>query len=222
MSGLAQNPAAWLIGAYLIAAVPVGVLIARLKGVDLRSVGSGNIGATNAVRALGRGWGLPVFALDVLKAALPVWFASRSPALLARDDGEWWIAAVGLAAVLGHIFPVYLRFRGGKGVACALGVFAALDPLAATGALVLYLQTLVLTRVSAVGSLTGVTALTVFVLLAERPMPLQVLAVSMAVLIWVRHRSNLQKLIADGRSRAAGERASTQAQVDATSAESDR
>ena len=220
MSGLAQNPAAWLIGAYLIAAVPVGVLIARLKGVDLRSVGSGNIGATNAVRALGRGWGLPVFALDVLKAALPVWFASR--ALLAREDGQWWVAAVGLAAVLGHIFPVYLRFRGGKGVACALGVFAVLDPFAATGALVLYLQTLVLTRVSAVGSLTGVTALTVFVLLAERPLPLQALAVGMAVLIWVRHHSNLKKLIADGRNRAAGERASTRAQVDGTSTDSGR
>jgi glycerol-3-phosphate acyltransferase PlsY len=113
---------------------------------------------------------------------------------------------VGLAAVCGHVFPVYLRFRGGKGVACALGVFGVLEPMGAIGCLVLYAQTLVLTRISAVGSLTGVSALTVFILLGERPVPNQALAVAMAAIIWWRHRSNLKKLIAEGKARARKER----------------
>jgi hypothetical protein len=109
---------AWMLGAYLLAGIPVGLLIGRARGVDLREVGSGNIGATNAVRAMGRRWGLLVFALDVGKAALPVALASM------RFADPRWIAWIALAAILGHVFPVYLRFRGGKGVACALGVFA--------------------------------------------------------------------------------------------------
>lgn len=209
MSALTHHPAAWVVAAYLVAAIPIGLIVAKLRGVDLRAIGSGNIGATNAVRALGRGWGLPVFVLDVLKAALPVWLAGRPWALAPGLDPvqlQWWIAAVGLAAVCGHVFPIYLRFRGGKGVACALGVFGVLEPMGAIGCLVLYAQTLVLTRISAVGSLTGVSALTLFVLLGERPIPNQALAVTMAAIIWWRHRSNLKKLIADGKTRARKER----------------
>jgi glycerol-3-phosphate acyltransferase PlsY len=191
---LGTHPALWLAAAYLVGGVPVGLLIARARGVDLRAVGSGNIGATNAVRALGGEAGALVFALDFMKAAAPVWLASRSWALGARPDGAIWIAAVGLAAVLGHVFPVYLRFRGGKGVACALGIFAVLEPAAALCCLVLYGQTLALTRVSAIGSLTGVSALTLFVWAADRPFPHRALAVAVAVLIWARHRENLKKL----------------------------
>lgn len=201
MSGIAHAPAFWLAFAYLVAAIPVGLLIARAKGIDLRAVGSGNIGATNAVRALGKGWGLPVFFLDVVKAAAPVWLASQSWALGSHANARWVIASVGLAAVLGHIFPVYLRFRGGKGVACALGVFAVLQPWSAAACTVLYLQTLVLTRISAVGSLTGVSALTLFVLVGDAPDPDKALALAMAPLIWWRHRSNLRTLIADGKQR---------------------
>jgi glycerol-3-phosphate acyltransferase PlsY len=196
----------WIVAAYLVGAIPIGLLIARLKGVDLRAVGSGNIGATNAVRALGRGWGLPVFVLDVLKAAAPVWLASRPWAIGERADSGWCIAAVGLAAVMGHIFPVYLRFRGGKGVACALGVFAVIEPMAALGCALLYMQTLVLTRISAVGSLTGVSVLTLFVWLEEHPLPHRALALAVAAIIWWRHRSNLRTLIAQGRERARQER----------------
>lgn len=207
--GVVQHPVAWVIAAYFVAAIPVGLIIARLKGVDLRAIGSGNIGATNAVRALGRGWGIPVFVLDVLKAASPVWLAGRPWALGANPElasAQWWIAGVGLAAVCGHVFPIYLRFRGGKGVACALGVFGVLEPFAALACLVLYAQTLVLTRISAVGSLTGVSALTLFVLMGDRPVANQALAVAMAAIIWWRHRSNLRKLITEGKARARKER----------------
>ena len=138
---------AWMLGAYLVAAIPVGLLIGRARGVDLREIGSGNIGATNAVRAMGRKWGLLVFALDVAKAAIPVWLATT------RYEDPTSIAWIALAAILGHVFPVYLRFRGGKGVACALGVFLVLAPKVALVGLLVYLQTLYLTRVSAVGSL---------------------------------------------------------------------
>lgn len=186
---------AWLIFAYLIAATPVGLVIGRLRGVDLREVGSGNIGATNAVRALGRRWGLLVFALDVGKAALPVGLALHRFA----DDphGEWIVAAVALAAILGHVYPVYLNFRGGKGVACAFGVFLILAPKAALVALVVYLQTLALTRISAVGSLTAATVLLgVAWLDPSVPRVWALLGLGLIGLVWWRHRENLPRVLA--------------------------
>jgi glycerol-3-phosphate acyltransferase PlsY len=185
---------AWMLGAYLLAGIPVGLLIGRARGVDLREVGSGNIGATNAVRAMGRRWGLLVFALDVAKAALPVALAST------RFDDPTAIALIALAAILGHVFPIYLRFRGGKGVACALGVFLVLAPKAALVGLIVYLQTLWLTKISAVGSLTAALVI-VAVAWVDSSVPLQyvVLAAGLAGLIWERHRPNLAQLFAERR-----------------------
>jgi glycerol-3-phosphate acyltransferase PlsY len=195
---LGQSVLAWSLFAYFVAATPMGVLVGRLRGVDIRSAGSGNIGATNAVRVLGARWGLVVFVLDVLKAFLPVWLASGDAALGARPDALAW---VGLAASLGHIFPIYLGFRGGKGVACALGVYTALVPMVGLLGGVLYLQTLALTRVSAIASLTSVTALTLHLLITDTPGAYKVLALALAVLIWIRHRGNLREI-----ARAAAER----------------
>lgn len=186
---------AWLIFAYLIAATPVGLVIGRLRGVDLREVGSGNIGATNAVRALGRRWGLLVFALDVGKAALPVGLALHRFA--EHPLGEWIVAAIALAAILGHVYPVYLNFRGGKGVACAFGVFLILAPKAALVALVVYLQTLALTRISAVGSLTAATVLLgVAWLDPSVPRVWALLGLGLIGLVWWRHRDNLPRVLA--------------------------
>lgn len=189
----------WVIAAYAFAAIPVGVVVGRLKGIDIRSIGSGNIGATNATRALGPRLGMLVLALDVGKAALPVVLA-RQPFALGADD-DVGIAMVGLAAVLGHIYPVYLGFRGGKGVACALGVFLAIDPPVALGALIMYVHGLVLTRTSAVGSLTAVTSMCVAVVLAGRPLPMQALTFAIAAVIWVRHTSNVRGLVAEAKAR---------------------
>ncbi|MEX1368108.1 MAG: glycerol-3-phosphate acyltransferase [Nannocystaceae bacterium] len=199
MEALLQHPVTWVIAAYAFAAIPVGVVVGRLKGVDLRSIGSGNIGATNATRALGARLGMVVLVLDVLKAALPVVLASQ-PFALGPDD-QVAIAAVGFAAVLGHIFPVYLGFRGGKGVACALGVFLAVDPPVALGALIMYVHGLVLTRTSAIGSLTAVTSMCVAVVIADRPWPMQVLTFAIAAVIWVRHTSNVRGLVAEAKAR---------------------
>jgi len=199
--GLGQSALAWCAFAYFVAAIPVGLMIGRARGVDIRRIGSGNIGATNAVRALGRKWGLTVFALDVLKAFAPVTLAASADALGALPEPEPALACVGAAATLGHIFPVYLGFRGGKGVACALGVFAALVPAAGVIAALLYLQTLLLTRVSALGSLTAVNAATLFIVLTPSPGPYKVLALGLTLLIWWRHRSNLGALVGEAIAR---------------------
>jgi len=198
---LAQSLVVWATLAYFLGAIPMGLVVGRLRGVDLRGVGSGNIGATNAVRALGRAWGLFVFVLDLMKAFVPLQLAALPQHLGARPDAEQALAIVGLAVLLGHVFPVYLAFRGGKGVACAFGVFLALDPAAALLGGVLYGQAWLLTRVSAIGSLIGMTGIGGFVLLAARPWPLRALALATFTLIWFRHGSNLREIFAEAKER---------------------
>ncbi|MGB1274277.1 MAG: glycerol-3-phosphate 1-O-acyltransferase PlsY [Nannocystaceae bacterium] len=195
---LADSLLAWCLFAYLVAAIPIGLLIGRVRGVDLRAIGSGNIGATNAVRALGKKWGALVFLLDVLKAYLPVRLAMEG-----FGDGASEVAWVGLAATLGHIYPVYLGFRGGKGVACALGVFSAVMPISGLMALALYIQTLVLTRTSAIGSLTAVTATSFHILLASPSDAYRWLVLALAAVIWWRHRGNLRSIIDEAKARKA-------------------
>lgn len=194
----------WMLGAYLVAGIPVGLVIGRLRGVDLREVGSGNIGATNAVRALGKAWGLLVFALDVAKAALPV--AAASHHFGHTPHGPAQVALVALAAILGHVFPIYLGFRGGKGVACAFGVFLVLAPKAALVGALVYAQTLWLTRISAVGSLTAVLVIVAVAWVDPSvPLPYVLLAAALAGLIWERHRPNLEQLFARAREARARE-----------------
>ncbi len=191
---LGQSVLAWSLFAYLVAAIPMGVLVGLVRGVDIRRLGSGNIGATNAVRVLGARWGIVVFLLDVLKAWLPVRLAMSGAALGGLEAPEGPLALVGAAATLGHVFPVYLGFRGGKGVACALGVFTALTPVGGLFAGLLYLQTLAMTRVSAIASLTAVNAMTLHLWISGAPTPYRILALTMAALIWVRHRGNLREI----------------------------
>jgi glycerol-3-phosphate acyltransferase PlsY len=145
-------PALLVLVAYLLGSFPTGVLLARARGVDLRKVGSGNIGATNVGRALGRGWGVLVLVIDAAKGFLPVFLAKL------LGQGPWVLAAVGLAALLGHSFSVFLRGKGGKSVATALGAALAIAPLPALGSLALYLILLVTLRISSVGSISGVLA----------------------------------------------------------------
>jgi glycerol-3-phosphate acyltransferase PlsY len=193
-----QSALPWIGIAYLVGAIPVGLLIAKIRGIDLRKTGSGNIGATNAVRALGPKLGLLVFIFDAGKAALPV-FMAASIGRLAGDPPA--LAAVALFAVLGHIFPVYLKFKGGKGVACALGVYIALDPPIAAAALLMYLQGAWLTRISAVGSLTATSSMTLCVLIAGRPAAFQLLSVALMAIIWLRHIKNIREMIGDAKAR---------------------
>jgi glycerol-3-phosphate acyltransferase PlsY len=194
----------WMVAAYLLAGIPVGLLIGRIRGVDLREVGSGNIGATNAVRAMGKAWGLLVLALDIAKAALPV--AAAVHHFGQAPGGPWQVALVALAAILGHVFPIYLRFRGGKGVACAFGVFLVLAPKAALVSVLVYAQTLWLTRISAVGSLTAALVIVVVAWVDPSvPLPYVILAAALAGLIWERHRPNLEQMFARAQEARARE-----------------
>jgi glycerol-3-phosphate acyltransferase PlsY len=190
----------WSLAAYLVGSVPMGLLVGWLRGVDLREHGSGNIGATNASRTLGRKLGHVVFALDFVKSILPLALAWWT-CLSLRPDALVAACVVGFAAVLGHVFPIWLRFRGGKGVASGFAVLLFVVPAAALVGLLLYVQTLVLTRLTSAASLTGVSAATLFVLASDQPTCVRVLALAVAGLVLARHRANIRELLDAARER---------------------
>jgi glycerol-3-phosphate acyltransferase PlsY len=178
---------------YLAGSIPFGVLFARARGVDLQQAGSGNIGATNAARVLGKKIGAIVLLCDALKGFGPV-FAVR----LLWLDATWGpevIAAVGLLAILGHVLPVWLRFKGGKGVATGFGVFLAIAPLAALAAFVVYATVYAIWRISSIGSLTSATAFVIVVAALGLPRPFLGLAAAAWLVILVKHRDNIRRLL---------------------------
>lgn len=183
-----------LLIAYLLGALPFGLLIARwIKGIDLREVGSGNIGATNTMRALGRGWGLSAFVLDFLKG----WFPTMILAPLASEASGLPLAqaACGTAAVLGHCFPIYLGFKGGKGVATGCGAIVGIDPMVFLGAALVWVATMILTRyVSLASILMGAAFPVLFAWLHPGDVEYLVGASLLTVLIVVRHRENIARL----------------------------
>jgi acyl phosphate:glycerol-3-phosphate acyltransferase len=182
--------AIFCVAAYVAGSVPFGLVIARAKGVDLRAVGSGNIGATNVARALGKGWAIAVLFLDAAKGLVPVMMGKRLG--LAPPA----VALAGAAAIVGHMFTIFLRGRGGKGVATSLGVAFALSPLAALGGFGLYLVAYLLFRVSSVGSLLGIWSFPVLAtLFGGLPRAYLALAVGDAVLVTIRHRENIRRLV---------------------------
>jgi acyl-phosphate glycerol 3-phosphate acyltransferase len=180
---------------YLLGAVPFGFIVARFRGVDIFVTGSGNIGATNVGRVLGRKFGILVFVLDFLKGAVPT---AVTRYLL--PDVPWAAVAAGLAAFVGHMFPVYLRFHGGKGVATGTGVVAVLLPGPTAAAALVWLAGLAAARYVSLASVLAAIALAAFRLLttpepfAADERPLTVFALFAAVLVIVRHRSNLIRL----------------------------
>jgi acyl phosphate:glycerol-3-phosphate acyltransferase len=175
--------------AYVVGSIPSGVLLARSRGVDLRAVGSGNIGASNVGRALGRSFGVLVLILDAAKGYLPVLLAQL------LDQGPWAQAVVGFSALLGHSYSLFLRGKGGKSVATALGVAVALAPLAAVGCLAIYVVLVATLRISSIGSIAGVLAFTPLVWLFGPQHPAHyAFGLAAAVLVVVRHIDNLKRL----------------------------
>jgi glycerol-3-phosphate acyltransferase PlsY len=180
----------WLLGSYLCGSIPFGLIIVRASsGKDVRSVGSGNIGATNVARAAGRPAAIATLVLDAVKGLVPVLLAARVAA------GPAWLAAgCAVAAVAGHCFPVWLRFAGGKGVATGLGVSLALAPWAALAGAAAWLILYKALRVSSIGSLCGVAVCLIVASLTAPRTSLFGLAV-VAVLILARHTSNIRRLL---------------------------
>jgi glycerol-3-phosphate acyltransferase PlsY len=209
-------------GSYLAGSVPFGLLVARARGVDIRKVGSGNIGATHVGRALGRKFAILVFALDFAKGLLPTLLLPM--ALLPRLTGasaalEAWLAvSCGLAAVIGHCFPLWLGFRGGKGVATTVGVLLALDWLAFLASGGLWIATLLVWRMVSLSSLVLGVAFPLVVLLRhgeaalDAKLPLFLVSLAVCALIAARHRTNVARILAGtepkvfAAKRAAGER----------------
>ena len=187
--------------AYLIGSIPFALILARRWGAaDLRRVGSGNLGAANVLRASGVTAGVLVAALDIAKGAVSVVLAQR---LGGAGAGP---AAAGVAAIVGHVYPVWLGFRGGKGVATACGVFTVLTPLAVPPALAIFLASVWITRYISVGSVLASVVLPTAAYVIGSPGPVVGAAVAASALILFRHRSNLARL-REGTERRFGARA---------------
>src|SRR5882672_10862788 len=178
-----------IFAAYLLGSIPFALILTRCWGAgDLRRSGSGNLGAANVMRASGVTAGVTVAMLDMAKGAASVWLAGRLSGNAAAP------AAAGLAAIVGHIYPVWLRFRGGKGVATACGVFSVLTPLAIPPALAIFLVTVALTKYISLGSLLATIALPPLAYAMGSPAPAVIAAFAAAAIIVFRHRSNVARL----------------------------
>ena len=203
---------AWALGGYLLGAVPFGLVLARIKGVDLRAVGSGNIGATNTMRALGRPLGVLAFLLDFFKGYLPVFLVAALGPTLGLDSSVRPSVelAAGTAAVCGHCFPIYLRFRGGKGVSTACGALVAIDPVIFLLGGAAWLLTLLLTRFVGLASIVMGLAFPILTHWRTEGEPAEywIGCVLLALLILWRHRSNMSRMLAGQEPRIAslGER----------------
>lgn len=177
--------------AYLLGAIPFGYLLVKWKtGRDVRSAGSGNIGATNVLRTTGRAWGITTLVLDIAKGFAAVWLAGR---LTGADIA--WMSAAAVAAMLGHGYPVFLGFRGGKAVATFIGSFLYLAPLPLFAVLAVFFGTVTWTRFISLGSITAAATFPLAVWLILHP-PLPVLAAALfgGAFIVYRHRENIARL----------------------------
>jgi acyl-phosphate glycerol 3-phosphate acyltransferase len=190
-----NNTLLWCIVAFLVGAIPFGFLAGKLYGKDLREEGSGNIGATNTLRVLGKRAGITVLLLDALKGFLPVFLALRHLPGATPESGGWSAVLVGFAAVFGHIYSPYVRFRGGKGVATALGVLIGLSPLIALSAFAVFFVTVYFTRYVSLGSILGaLTQAVLFWVVPGQSVAARLFGTIVGLFVVLRHRGNIQRL----------------------------
>jgi glycerol-3-phosphate acyltransferase PlsY len=197
-----------IVGAYLLGSIPFGLLIAKAHGKDLRSIGSGNIGATNLSRALGRKWAYFCFTLDVIKGLAPMLAAAGFINSAPTTAKLFLWLAVGLAAVLGHIFPIYIGFKGGKGVATSFGVALGLWPyytICAAAAFLIWVVVVLLWRYISLASIAASVTFPITLILAiiltpawrfANLWPILITATVIPLMVIVRHRENIKRLIA--------------------------
>jgi len=186
--------------AYFLGSIPTGYLIIRLvRHEDIRAAGSGNIGATNVMRSGGKALGLATFMLDVLKGSLAVWLGGWLGHLLMPDQPLRSMQAIAvLCAVLGHVFTVWLRFKGGKGVATGFGVFLVASPWAALAAIVVFILVLSFSRYVSLASIVGALCFPFFawyLVAGDKPILFLAAQLAVAVLIIVKHHQNIGRLL---------------------------
>ena len=191
-----------ILAAYLLGAVPNGLLLARLKGIDLQNTGSGNIGATNVFRCVGKGWGIAAFLLDAVKGFVPAFVFPR----LMEASPEWLGLACGIAAVAGHNWPVWLKFKGGKGVSTSAGMLLGLAPAAVGIGFAVFALTVFTTRWVSLSSILAAIAVPVAYILLEGTgnRPLTIALIVMGALVILRHRANIGRLLKGTEPRIVG------------------
>ncbi len=202
----------WLLIGYVAGSIPFSLLIGLAKGVDIRKQGSGNVGATNVGRVLGKPYGIACFLMDVLKGALPVAVAGHFIDH-STVTGQWQWLAVAAASVLGHVFPVWLKFKGGKGVATGFGVLLGFWPtltLPALGAIVVWIICVLIWRYISLASIVGALVLPVFLILISKfyqhqnvvdVLPFLIVSCLLGLLVILRHRTNISRLLAGTESK---------------------
>jgi acyl phosphate:glycerol-3-phosphate acyltransferase len=213
-------PVALVVGAYLVGSIPFSFIVAKLfAGMDIRAHGSGNVGATNVLRNAGKLAGILALTLDLGKG-----YAAVLGARLLVSRPEWpfvgdlhggplhspafWIALAGLLAMIGHMFPIWLGFRGGKGVATAAGVFLAIDPLATAGGVIIFLLAALVTRYVSVGSMAAAAAMPLLLRFATHaPFWTVVISILISFSVILKHHTNIARL-AGGSERQLGDRSS--------------
>jgi glycerol-3-phosphate acyltransferase PlsY len=176
--------------AYLVGSIPVGVLLARLKGKDPRKTGSGNIGATNVMRSAGKILGILTLVGDVLKGFIPTFIAMR------LGVPEFVIALVGLAVFSGHLFPVFLKFKGGKGVATGAGVFLAINYPVILISVIIFVVVFLIWKYVSLGSLVGTAIIPLSFTLLKAPLEYILLSLLLACCVFIKHKDNIKRLLA--------------------------
>lgn len=194
-----------ILGAYLLGSIPTSVWVGRVfYGKDVRDFGSGNAGASNTFRVLGKKAGIPVLIFDILKGWLAVYLATFSDGLLVESELVNMQLALGVSALIGHIFPVYVGFKGGKGVATLLGAIIALQPEAALIAIAIFLITLIITKYVSLSSMIAGFSfpILIIVILKETTISLVIFSMVIAVLLLFTHQKNIERLLAKEESKA--------------------
>lgn len=195
-------PALYLLipAAYLIGSIPFGLLIGKRMGIDLRASGSKNIGATNVLRTAGKVPALLTLLSDSLKGAIPL-LICRAALGNTASGAELWEGVIGLTAVIGHVFPVFLSFKGGKGVATGFGVLAVYSPLPAAVVLLIWVSVAALTRYSSLAAISAVISLPFIYLLSGGSFAKIFFGILLAILIVLKHKQNIKRLINGTESR---------------------
>ena len=179
----------WILASYLVGSIPVGIILAKMRGADPRKVGSGNIGATNVMRAAGKTIGIMTLLGDILKGFIPTitaMYFGQTPAV---------VAMTGFAAFVGHLFPVFLRFRGGKGVATGVGVYLAVSPFAILINIVIFVLVLFKWRYVSLGSLVGSALMPVALFVLGKPCDYVYLSIIVGMFVFLKHKENIRRLI---------------------------